>query len=375
MQAFDAQQSHWFLSDPELPENVANLIESLSSATALWMTAPAEISLQPAATEKQDVIFYNGDHLGSTNVMTDRDGNLLEEIAYYPYGEVRNIHMPGLISRNSYGFTQKEQDAESDLHYFEARYMAGSSGRFLSTDPKYANPSMLSQQDFSSYLSNPLKNNLYSYVLNNPIRYNDPTGLDENMSVPAQLSEKTGDVSTLDSLFAAGLESVGGANTSFPRTELSTGLKDVSSGAKLTNAGRFLGNFGNVAQSASLVCEAVDFAQDPTTDKGVHLGGTAVITVGGFISGPGAAIASGTRYVYENSPSIHNAANSLGDLAVDNGATKVQGGMVASGASVVFSVGKLGAMMGGGQTAGAGVDVLLEHPREVLDFLGLPGGN
>jgi RHS repeat-associated protein len=67
-----------------------------------------------------------------------------------------------------YRFTGKERDTESGLDYFGARYYGSSMGRFMSPDPsglEYADP------------KNPQSLNLYSYVLNNPLHYVDPTGL------------------------------------------------------------------------------------------------------------------------------------------------------------------------------------------------------
>ncbi len=66
-------------------------------------------------------------------------------------------------------FTGKERDTESGLDYFGARYYGSSMGRFMSPDP-YGN----SVADFG----NPQSWNMYSYVLNNPLKYVDPTGLD-----------------------------------------------------------------------------------------------------------------------------------------------------------------------------------------------------
>jgi RHS repeat-associated protein len=63
-------------------------------------------------------------------------------------------------------YTGKERDAESGLDYFGARYMSGTQGRFTSVDP-----SMLSVK-----MRNPQSWNRYSYTLNNPLRYVDPTG-------------------------------------------------------------------------------------------------------------------------------------------------------------------------------------------------------
>ncbi len=65
-------------------------------------------------------------------------------------------------------FTGKERDSESGLDYFGARYDASSLGRFMTPDPLMA----------SAHASNPQTWNRYSYALNNPLRYVDPTGLE-----------------------------------------------------------------------------------------------------------------------------------------------------------------------------------------------------
>jgi RHS repeat-associated protein len=73
------------------------------------------------------------------------------------------LHLDRVQSRS----TGKERDAESGNDYFGARYYASSMGRFMSPDPTqlyYADP------------TNPQSMNLYSYALNNPLRFTDPTG-------------------------------------------------------------------------------------------------------------------------------------------------------------------------------------------------------
>ena len=65
--------------------------------------------------------------------------------------------------------TGKERDSESGLDYFGARYYGSSMGRFMSPDPMGN-----SVADFA----NPQSWNMYAYVLNNPLKYVYPTGLD-----------------------------------------------------------------------------------------------------------------------------------------------------------------------------------------------------
>ena len=65
-------------------------------------------------------------------------------------------------------FDGYERDAETNLDYAQARYYASAAGRFTSVDPLAA----------SARLTNPQSFNRYSYALNNPLRYTDPSGMD-----------------------------------------------------------------------------------------------------------------------------------------------------------------------------------------------------
>jgi RHS repeat-associated protein len=71
--------------------------------------------------------------------------------------------------RSVLAFTGKERDAETGLDYFGARYMSSAQGRFTSPDPLLA----------SGRVENPQTWNRYAYVLNNPLRLIDRTGLYE----------------------------------------------------------------------------------------------------------------------------------------------------------------------------------------------------
>jgi RHS repeat-associated protein len=114
--------------------------------------------------------FYHADHVRSTSAITDAAGRPVEEVAYYPFGKVRNHwRARGRGEKERYLFSQKELDAESGLHYFEARYLAAPLGRFASCDPVVFG-------DIEGHLAEPQRLNPYSYALNNPLRYEDSTG-------------------------------------------------------------------------------------------------------------------------------------------------------------------------------------------------------
>jgi RHS repeat-associated protein len=80
-------------------------------------------------------------------------------------------------------FTGKERDSESGLDYFGARYNGSTMGRFMTPDP------------LGGKLVDPQTLNRYSYVINNPLRFTDPTGLytckDDNNQCKTRLDKLT----------------------------------------------------------------------------------------------------------------------------------------------------------------------------------------
>ena len=66
------------------------------------------------------VQFHLGDHLGSSNVVVDGTGALVNREEYTPYGETSF----GSFARKRYRSPAKERDEESGLSYHGARYYA-----------------------------------------------------------------------------------------------------------------------------------------------------------------------------------------------------------------------------------------------------------
>ncbi|XOV77650.1 MAG: RHS repeat-associated core domain-containing protein [Aestuariibacter sp.] len=113
--------------------------------------------------EKQDSLVYlHSDHLGSTNAMSDKNGELSgEEERFYPFGEYRTGGQSSIVDT---GFTGHKENRDIGLTYMNARYFVAGLGRFASADTIVPDPG--NSQQF----------NRYSYVLNNPTLFTDPTG-------------------------------------------------------------------------------------------------------------------------------------------------------------------------------------------------------
>ncbi len=109
--------------------------------------------------------YYHGNHLHSASVITDGYGNTKETIEYHPYGTYRLRTDPDPSFPNvNYTFTDQEEDDEAGLYNYKARLYDPLLGRFISADSIVPEPGNL-----QAY-------NRYSYCLNNPVVYTDPSG-------------------------------------------------------------------------------------------------------------------------------------------------------------------------------------------------------
>ena len=73
------------------------------------------------------VKYHLGDHLGSSNVVVDDDGQFVNREEYTPYGETSF----GSFARKRYRFTAKERDEESGLCFHGGRYYTPWLGRWI----------------------------------------------------------------------------------------------------------------------------------------------------------------------------------------------------------------------------------------------------
>lgn len=137
---------------------------TVSGAATSYYFANGERIAERDAT---GVYYYHTDHLGSTSLVTNSAGAEVKSLLYYPYGGSRQ---EGGTKPLAFRFTGQERDAGTGFYYYGARYL-GVNGmkRFISPDPVDPNP------------SDPQTLNRYAYVLNNPIKYVDPTGYEATL--------------------------------------------------------------------------------------------------------------------------------------------------------------------------------------------------
>jgi len=120
-----------------------------------------------AMSEGGVLLYLFDDYLNSTNAVfaPDRHRSPADVVRqrYLPFGDRRGTSGIEALTAMTSGFTGKRLDS-TGLLYFEARYYDPLIGRFIQPDPIVAG-------------SGTQRANRYSYVLNNPARWTDPTGL------------------------------------------------------------------------------------------------------------------------------------------------------------------------------------------------------
>ena len=104
----------------------------------------------------QEVRYLLADHLGSTRVVLDADGNVVARFEYGPYGETTAAGTAAAEVR--YRYTGHPYDEAQGVYETPARGYNPTLGRFLSVDPQ--------RQDASPYV----------YGGNNPLGFLDTTG-------------------------------------------------------------------------------------------------------------------------------------------------------------------------------------------------------
>jgi RHS repeat-associated protein len=107
--------------------------------------------------------YLLSDHLNSTNLTLNDSGQVVAELRYKAFGEIRFANGP---TPTDHRYTSQRQQADLGLYYYGARWYDPYLGRFAQADTMI--PSAGSSPAYDRY----------AYVANNPLRYVDPTGHD-----------------------------------------------------------------------------------------------------------------------------------------------------------------------------------------------------
>ncbi len=117
------------------------------------------------------IYYLHRDHLGSILAISDREATVVEQRHFDAWGTVDAFTTNGTEQEFTYantllgrGYTGHEHFTDIRLIHMNGRMYDPQLGRFLSPDNYIQNP-----YDTQSY-------NRYGYVLNNPLKYTDPSG-------------------------------------------------------------------------------------------------------------------------------------------------------------------------------------------------------
>ncbi|PCK32947.1 toxin TcdB middle/N-terminal domain-containing protein [Pseudoalteromonas piscicida] len=120
--------------------------------------------------QAQKVQVAHSDMLGSTVLVTNDSGNAIAQYIYDPWGKQQQVYATSEMSGSLLpltqmrAFTGHEQVEQLDIVHMNGRIYDANLGRFLQADPFVQFPELTQSH------------NRYSYVLNNPLTYNDPSG-------------------------------------------------------------------------------------------------------------------------------------------------------------------------------------------------------
>lgn len=142
----------------------ANIVAEVGTSGAVVASyAQGPQTDQPLAMRRGGTVaYYQADGLGSITSLTNSMGKTISTYVYKAFGATTANE--GAF--NPFRYTGREQDPETGLYYYRARYYDPSIGRFISEDPI----------GFGG------GENFYRYVENNPTNSIDPTGLCSDFS-------------------------------------------------------------------------------------------------------------------------------------------------------------------------------------------------
>ncbi|SIS70774.1 SpvB/TcaC N-terminal domain-containing protein [Chryseobacterium gambrini] len=139
------------------------------------------VSSYASNVEEKEIYWFHPDHLGSSSFITGLDGEVTQNMEYFPSGEifVENHMNDGLNSQ--YKFNGKEQDSETGYYYYGARYYNPRVSLWLNVDPladynPFYNDEHYIDGQHNGGVYNSGNLNPYIYCYQSPIRYIDPNG-------------------------------------------------------------------------------------------------------------------------------------------------------------------------------------------------------
>ncbi|WP_230684593.1 RHS repeat-associated core domain-containing protein [Burkholderia cepacia] len=152
-----------------LAQYVAEPVEGIATpvrrSTDRYVPEEDPLQKMPERRAAAQLFYYHCDRIGTPQLLTDGEGDVVWEASYKAWGEAREIiarvsKAAGFVPRNPLRFQGQLIDDETGLHYNRNRYYDPGTGRFVSKDPIGLRGGL----------------NVYAYA-SNPIEWVDPLGL------------------------------------------------------------------------------------------------------------------------------------------------------------------------------------------------------
>ena len=160
-------QSRNYTNSVDVGKTTSYTITGLINGTTYYVSVTAYADLK-------ETYYYHTDHLGTSIMMTDKQGNRVWEGEFLPFGEP--LAITGTI-KNNLRFPGQYFDAETGLHYNWHRDYKPEIGRYISEDPilKPGDPNIPFM--VPALLKKPAMLHAYTYVGNDPVNHKDLYGL------------------------------------------------------------------------------------------------------------------------------------------------------------------------------------------------------
>ena len=131
------------------------------TTTAVFTNEPSTYGSLINQRKSSNTNTFHFDGLESSRELTALDESITDTMIYSSFGEEINRTGATDVDFGFLGFQGYYEDQESGHTYIRARHFNPSNARFLSEDPLHLTPNL----------------NMYRYCANNPVLFNDPSGL------------------------------------------------------------------------------------------------------------------------------------------------------------------------------------------------------
>lgn len=181
---------------PINPVNVSNAILQTATQSSLNVMQVNSITPPPnygqnagytgncvnnyTGAKEEQIYWFHPDHLGSSSYITGVDGEVTQNIEYFPSGEVF-VENHRNSNYSPYKFNGKELDSETGYYYYGARYYNPRVSLWLNVDPladynPFYNREHYIDGEHNEGIYNSGNLNPYIYTYQNPVIYVDPNG-------------------------------------------------------------------------------------------------------------------------------------------------------------------------------------------------------